>query len=51
MEVDEGPDEKSDIQPHWTAARARLNNVFTEEEKCHNLMSWFKFPEFKEMRN
>ena len=31
MEVDEGSDQKS----------ARLKNEFTEDEKCHNLMSWF----------
>ena len=24
------------------AAHARLKNEFTEDEKCHNLMSWFK---------
>ena len=25
---------------HWMAAHARLKNEFTEDEKCHNLMSW-----------
>ena len=42
MEVDEESDQKSDILPHWMAAHARLKNEFTEDEKCHNLMSWFK---------
>ena len=40
MEVDEGSDQKSDIKPHWMAAHARLKTEFTEDEKCHNLMSW-----------
>ena len=40
MEVDKGSDQKSDIQPHWMAAYARLKNEFTEDEKCHNLMTW-----------
>ena len=40
MEVDEGSDQNSDIYSHWTAAHARLKNEFTEDEKCHNLMSW-----------
>ena len=40
MEVGEGSDQKSDIQPHWMAADARLKNEFTEDEKCRNLMSW-----------
>ena len=38
MEVDERSDQKSGILPHWL----RLKNEFTEDEKCHNLMSWFK---------
>ena len=38
MEADEGSDQKADIQPHWMAAHARLNNEFTEDEKCHNLI-------------
>ena len=42
MEVDEGSDQKSDIWPHWMTAHARLKNEFTEDEKCHNLMSWLK---------
>ena len=25
---------------HWMAAHACLKNEFTEDEKCHNLMSW-----------
>ena len=25
------------------AAHARWNNEFTEDEKCHNLMSWLKW--------
>ena len=40
MEVGEGFNQKSDIYPHWMAVHARLNNEFTEDEKCHNLMSW-----------
>ena len=36
MEVDEGSDQTSDIQPHWMAAYARLKNEFTEDEKYHN---------------
>ena len=42
MEVDEGSDQKSDIQPHWMAVHARLKNEFTEDEKCHNLKRWLK---------
>ena len=33
--VDEGSDQKSDI---WMAAHARLENEFTDDEKCH--ISW-----------
>ena len=40
MEVDKGFDQISDIQPFRMAAHARLNNEFTEDEKCHNPMSW-----------
>ena len=36
MEEDEGSNHKSDI---WMAVHARLKNEFTEDEKCHNLMS------------
>ena len=43
MEVDKGSDQKSDIQPHWMAAHARLKNEFTENEKCHYLMTWLKY--------
>ena len=39
MEVDKESDQISDIYPHWMAAHARLKNEFTENEKCHNLMS------------
>ena len=46
MEVDEGSNQKSDIQPHWMAADARLKKVFTEDEKYHNLMSWLNYFEF-----
>ena len=28
---------------HWMAATARLKYEFTEDEKCHNLMSWLKY--------
>ena len=38
MEVDEESGQKSDIQPHWMAAHARLKNEFTEDEKYCNLM-------------
>ena len=41
MEVDEGSDQNSDIKPHWIAVHMRLKNEFTEDEKYHNLMSWF----------
>ena len=36
MEVDEGSDQNSDIQPHWMAAHVFLKNEFTEYEKYHN---------------
>ena len=36
MDVDEGFYQKSDIQPHWMAAHARLKNEFTEDKKGHN---------------
>ena len=26
----------------WIAAQVRLKNEFTEDEKCHNLVSWLK---------
>ena len=39
MEVDEGSDQKIRHLPHCLAAHARLKNEFTEDEKCHNLMS------------
>ena len=42
MEVDEESDRTSDIYPHWMAVHGRLKNEFTEDEKCHNLMSWLK---------
>ena len=29
--------------PHWIAAHARLKNEFTEDEKCHKIMSWLIF--------
>ena len=38
MAVDEGSDQKSDIQPYWMAAHARLKKEFTEDEKYHNLI-------------
>ena len=40
IEVDEVSDQKLDIQPHWMAAHAHFKNVFTEDEKCQNLMTW-----------
>ena len=40
MEVDDGSNQNSDIQPHWMAAHARLKNEFMEDEKCLDLMSW-----------
>ena len=40
MEVDEGSDQKSDISSHWVAGHAGLKNEFTEDEKCHNLITW-----------
>ena len=45
MEVDQGSGQKSDIilYPHWMAAHARLKNEFTEDEKCHNLMTWHNY--------
>ena len=44
MKVDEGSDQKSDIQRHWMAALARLKNEFTEDKKYHKHMTWLKFP-------
>ena len=40
MEVDEGSNQKSHIQPHRMAAHARLKNEITEDGKYHNLMTW-----------
>ena len=40
MEVDEGSDLKPDMYSHWMGAYVGLKNEFTEDEKCHNLMSW-----------
>ena len=37
MVVDEGSDQKSDVQPQWIAAHAGLKIEFTEGDKCHNL--------------
>ena len=42
MEVDEGPDKKSDIWPHWMAVCVHLKNEFTEDKKYHNLMIWLR---------
>ena len=42
MKVDEGSNQKSDIQPHWMAAHAHLKNECMGDKKCHNLMSWLK---------
>ena len=33
MDVDKGSNQISDIQAHWMAAHAHLNNEFTEDEK------------------
>ena len=38
MVVDNGSDQKSDLQPHWMAEHARLKNE--KDEKNHNLMRW-----------
>ena len=43
MEVDEGCDQKIRHLAPWMAAHACLKNEFTEDEKCHNLMSWLIF--------
>ena len=40
MEVDKGLDQKSDIEPGWTAVHALFKNAFMEDEKYHNLMRW-----------
>ena len=41
MEVDEGSDEKiTHLSPLDGCA---LKNEFTQDEKCHNLMSWLKY--------
>ena len=40
MEVGEGSNQKSDVQPQWIAPHACLKIEFTEGDKCHNLMSW-----------
>ena len=42
MEVNKESDQKSDIQPHWMAAHARLKNEFSEDEKYHDLIGWLK---------
>ena len=43
-EVDNGSDQKSDIQPHSMAAPARLKNEFTEDEKYHvvSIINWYR---------
>ena len=43
IEVDEGSYQTSVIQPHWMALHVCLKNEFTEDEKCHNLMTWLNF--------
>ena len=43
MEEDEGSYKNQTSNPHWMAAHVRLKNEFTEDEKCHNLMSWLKW--------
>ena len=40
MEIDEGSIQKSDIQSHSIAARVRLKNELTEDEKYRYLMRW-----------
>ena len=45
MEVDEGSDQKSNIEPNWMA---RLKNEFTEDEK-YNLIKWLKLFHLKEI--
>ena len=35
-----GPTKNQTSSPHWMAVHAHLMNVFTEDEKCHNLMRW-----------
>ena len=50
MEVDEGSDQKSDIQPHWMAAHVCLKNAFLEDVKYHVLNRWLKIIVF-EYRN
>ena len=40
MEIDEGSNQNSDVQPHWMAVHACLKNEFMEDKKCHKLMSW-----------
>ena len=42
MEVDEGSDQISDVQPQWIAAHARLKIEFTAGDKYQNLMSRHK---------
>ena len=50
MEVDEGSNQNSDIQPHWMAAHACLKNEFMEDEWYHNLMSWLIFYLFPDVQ-
>ena len=38
-----GPTKNQTSSPHWLSTHARLKNEFTEDEKCHNLMTWLKF--------
>ena len=48
MEVDEGSNQNSDIDPHWMAAHVCLKNEFKKDEKSHNLMSWLNYIDQKE---
>ena len=43
MEVDEGSATKIRPLAPLDGCASRLKNEFTEDEKCHNLMSWLKY--------
>ena len=48
MEVDEGSNQNSDIDPHSMTAHVCLKNEFKKDEKSHNLMSWLNYIDQKE---
>ena len=45
-----GPTKNQTSSPHWMAAHARLKNVFMENEKYHDLMTWLNYVKFIQTR-